>query len=87
MDRILTGTTTPGQSGHESNGNNRILHIPQASRRETSPSDGLASYTGHSLRWGPYPSVDMLSVPSDQATNTLIFNNDLTWFNKTDEVC
>ena len=29
IDGALTGTTTPGQSGTESNGNKVILYIPQ----------------------------------------------------------
>ena len=35
----LRGTTTPGQSGPESNGNEGILHILQNSRTGTSLSD------------------------------------------------
>ena len=31
IDRAQTGTTTPGPSGPESNGNEEILHIPQSS--------------------------------------------------------
>ena len=39
IDWTLTGTTTPGYSGHESNDKVRVLHIPQ--RSGTSPSDSL----------------------------------------------
>ena len=40
MDRILSGATTPGQSGLGGNGNERVLHIPQSSSIiEASPSD------------------------------------------------
>ena len=34
IDGTLTGTTTLGQSGHESNGNEGVHHIPQTSRLE-----------------------------------------------------
>ena len=40
IDEILSGTTTPSQSQPESNGNERILHMPQSSRNRVSPSDG-----------------------------------------------
>ena len=39
----LSGATTLGQNGPESNENEGVLHIPGAS-----PSDCLASYPGHS---------------------------------------
>ena len=52
IDEILTGTATLGQSKPGSNGNEEILHIPKNSRTEASPSDGLASYPGHSLEEG-----------------------------------
>ena len=29
IDRTLTGTTTPGQSGPASNDKEKVLHIPQ----------------------------------------------------------
>ena len=38
-----------GQSGPGSNGNERVLHIPQSSRTEASPLDGLVSYPGNLL--------------------------------------
>ena len=38
-----TGTTSPSQIGHESNGNEVVLHIPQRSRTGASPSDDLMS--------------------------------------------
>ena len=45
IDRKLSGTTTPGP---ESNGNKRILYIPQSSSiTGASPSDCLVSYPGH----------------------------------------
>ena len=45
----LSGTTTPGQSRPGINGNVGVLRVPQRSRTEASPSDGLVSYPGHSL--------------------------------------
>ena len=44
IDRTLTGTTTPGQSGTESNDNEKVL------RTGASPLDGLMSYPGYLLR-------------------------------------
>ena len=46
----LTGATTRGQSGPGSNGNEGVLLIPQSSKAGASPSDGLVSYLGPSLR-------------------------------------
>ena len=55
IDRTLTGTPTPGQSGPGSNGSKKVLRIPQSSSiAGTSPSDCLVSYLGHSL-WGFLP--------------------------------
>ena len=46
----LSGATKPGQSGPGSNGNEGVLRIPQGpSITETSPSNCLVSYQGHSL--------------------------------------
>ena len=62
----LSGTTTPGQSGPESDGDKGVLRIPQSfSIAGTSPSDCLVSYLGHSL-WsrGSYPSAEKQSVYS-----------------------
>ena len=51
MNRILSGAITADQSGPGSDGNEEVLHIPQSSRiTRASPSDGLMSFTGHSLR-------------------------------------
>ena len=64
MNRTLSGTTTPGQSGPGSNGNKGVLRIPQScSITGTSLSDSLESYLGHSL-WGSYHSAEMQSVYS-----------------------
>ena len=49
-DRALSGATTPGQSGSESDGNEGVLRIPQSSGiTGTVPSDCLVSYPRHSL--------------------------------------
>ena len=69
IDRTLSGTTTPGQSGPGINFIERILHIPQISEAEASPSNGLISYPGHSLVMGSYPSVEMNSMYSTAPTN------------------
>ena len=45
IDRTLSGTTTPGQGGPKSNGNERIRHISQISK--ALPSNGLISHAGH----------------------------------------
>ena len=51
----LTGTTTSGQSGPGSNGNEEAFHIPHRSRTRASPSDSLVSYQGHLLEVGLTP--------------------------------
>ena len=50
----LTSITTPGQSEPGSKGNERALHIPENSRTEDSPLEGLVSYPGQTLvrGWG-----------------------------------
>ena len=64
IDWILTGVTSPGQSGLGSNGNEGVLQILQSSRiTEASPSDILMLYPGHSLG-GSYPSAKMQLVYS-----------------------
>ena len=51
IDRTLSGATTPGQSGHGSDGNEGVLRIPLSSSiTGASPSDCLASY--QDTRWG-----------------------------------
>ena len=79
IDRSLSGTTNPGQSGPGSDGNEgvpRILH--GSSITEASASDCLVSYPGHFL-WRSYPSTEMQSVYSnaqaDMATTWL-----MDWF-------
>ena len=61
IDSTLTGATTPGQSGPGSDGNKRVLGIPQnSSITGALPSDSLVPYLGHSLRES-YPSPEMQS--------------------------
>ena len=50
IDRTLSSATTPDQSKPGSDGNKKVLCIPQSSSISgTSPSDCLVSYPGHSL--------------------------------------
>ena len=58
VDPTLTGTTTLNLSGPGSNGNEGVLHILQGSRTGASPSEGLVSYLGHSLRES-FPFAEM----------------------------
>ena len=48
MIGALSGATSPGQSGPGSDGNERVLHIPQSS--SITGTDCLVSYPGHLLR-------------------------------------
>ena len=63
MDRTLSGTTTLGQSGSGSDGNEGVLGITGAS-----PSDCLMSYTGLSLEES-YLSAEMQAVYSAVPAN------------------
>ena len=50
IDRTLSGATTQGQSGTESDGKEGVPRIPQISSIfGASPSDCLVSYPGHSV--------------------------------------
>ena len=50
-----------GSDGPESNGNDRLLHIPQISGTEALSADSLVSYLGYS--WGlVYPCPEMQTV-------------------------
>ena len=74
----LSSTTTPGQSGPGSDGNEGVLRIPQSScTAGTSPSDCLVSYSGHSLGGGSYPFAEKQSVystdPADWAMITVVY--------------
>ena len=64
IDKILSLTTTPGQSGPVSYSNKEVLSIPQSSIiTGTSTSDCLVSYQGLSLE--KYcPSAEMQFVSS-----------------------
>ena len=71
IDRTLSGATTPGQSRPGSDGNERVLCIPQISSfTGSSPSDCLMIYPGHSLGKS-YPSAEIQlvysSAPADWA--------------------
>ena len=69
IELALSGATTPGHSGPGSNGNERVLCIPQSSSiTGTSPSDCFVAYPGHSLGES-YPSVVMQSVYSVTPAN------------------
>ena len=59
----LSGTTTPGQTGHENNGNERVSCIPQSSSITGAlPSDYLVSYPGQLLGWGLIPLQSVSST-------------------------
>ena len=71
---MLSGASTPGQSGPVSNDNETVLSIHLNSRIEASLSDCLVAYPGHFFLWvESYPSIEMQSVyftdPSDWAIN------------------
>ena len=59
IDRTLTGTITPGQSGPGSNGNEGILYIPQNLKTGISSSDGLISYPEHLLVGSGFVSLPL----------------------------
>ena len=68
MKWTVSGVTTSGQSGPESDGNKEVLLIPESfGITGASPSECLASYLGHSLQKS-YPSawdaVDVFCSPS-----------------------
>ena len=67
--RILSGATTAGQSGPESDENEVVLCIARSSGiTGASPSDCLVSHPGHPLE-GSYPSAEMQSVYSTVPTD------------------
>ena len=63
IDRTPSNSPTPGQSVPGSMGNEWVLHPLQNSSAESSLSDGLVLYPGHSLGES-YPSAEMQSVYS-----------------------
>ena len=82
IHRILSGATTPSQSGPGSDGNKEILCILQnSSMTGASPSDCLVSYVGH-LLGESYPSAEMQSVyslaPADWVIELLVLDSN-TW--------
>ena len=65
LDSPLSGATTSGQSGPESDGNKGVLRIHHSSSIPgTSPSDYLMSYLGHLFGLGSYPSAEVQSMYS-----------------------
>ena len=58
--RTLTGTTTPDESGHGSNGNEGGLHISQSFRKGALPSDGLVSYAEMQSAYPIAPTTGLL---------------------------
>ena len=76
-DRTQSGATTPGQSCPVSEGNDRILCIPQSSSiTRTLPSDCLMSYLRHSLRES-YSSREKQSVYSTAPVDSAFSSNGL----------
>ena len=83
IDWTLSGSTTPRQSGPESNGNKGVLCILQSSSiTGASQSDCLMSYPGHSLRES-YLSADLQLVysitPANWDKDVKIFKNNWFW--------
>ena len=75
IDRTLSVTTNPGQSGPESDGSKEVLRILQNfTVTGISPSDCFVSYPGHSVRES-YPSAEMQSVYSTASTDKTIIRN------------
>ena len=61
IERILSGATTPSQSGPGSDGNEGVLQIPLSSSiTGASTSDCLVSYPGHSLGKSAEPTGQFL---------------------------
>ena len=52
IDKTVTGTISPGQSTARSNCNGKVLNIPENFKTGAYSSNGLVSYTGHSLGLG-----------------------------------
>ena len=62
IDTILSGATTPSQSGPGSNGNEGVVHIPQSSSIPgASSSDCLMSYPGHLVEGGGFTPLQRCS--------------------------
>ena len=73
MDRVPSGATIPGQSGHGSNGNGGALRIPG-----TAP-DCLVSYLGQSLGCltplQRFSQCILLPQPTGQKDNKILFES------------
>ena len=61
-DFTVTSTITPVQSGPGSDGNAEVLYIPERSKTDALPSDGLALNPGHLLGRGLTPCRDAVGV-------------------------
>ena len=62
IDKTVSGATTTGQSGPESDCNEGVFRILQSPRiTGASPSDRLASYPGH-IVGGSYSSASLQTV-------------------------
>ena len=74
IDRTLSGATTPSLSGHGSDGNEGVLHIPQSSSiTGTTPSDCLVSYAGHSWGGACREAVGVFYSPSQLGNLILVW--------------
>ena len=79
FDRTLSGATTPGQSGPQSDVNEGVLNNPKSSGvTGTSPLDCLVSYPGHSLG-EVYPSSEKQLVYSTASSNLAIEEGVVDW--------
>ena len=74
IERVVTRSTIPGQSGHESNCNEGVLHNPQSSWIGASPSDGSMSYPGLCVCVS-YPSAEIQSVYSTAPADWAFLGN------------
>ena len=70
IDEILSGATTPGLNGFESNENEGVLRIPETG---ASPSDDIMSSLELSLAVS-YPTAKMQSVYSTAPTDLGVGN-------------
>ena len=79
IDGTLTDTTTSGQSGPGSNGNEGVLYIPQRTKTEPSPSDRLVLHPGHSLKGVLSTSAEMQLVHSTAPANWVFWLREYKW--------
>ena len=73
IDRMLSGATSPSQSGPGTNGNEGILHIPKSSKAKASPSDAFLSFPGHLLGVGFFTPLQRCSRCILQSQPTGLF--------------